>query len=704
VSSRLGRSSLTAIAALLAASVATAQSPPGTIPPASQPNAPTGAAPPTAPYAAPVGVYAGSLSQQDTQSLTAALNAARAGDGSRIRGAMAGLYDPIARKIALWALVDSAPDSLTFQEADGARRDLAGWPRPSRRQGAAEKTLQFSGLAPGAVIAWFNGAEPQTIQGAVALASALKATGNAPASAELIRKAWRTMVFDEDTQESVLARFGNVLGPADHLVRADMLLYGTQGVAAQDMVRLLPPDQQAIAQARMAIRRGDPGSESFVAALPASAQNSPGLVYERVLRLRDSGQTGAALALVGYLPTDIPNEAAAEKLWKHGALVVEALKAGDNNAAYAVAAHSGLTSGSDAAGAAFYAGWIAFSRLKDPRRADEQFERLQGVGQSPLTQSRALYWRGRVADTLGDPVAAQLFYAQAARFNTTFYGQLAAEKSGRATLVLGNDPATSATDRARFEAADQIRAARMLYQIGALDSFRGFVAGLSETLPGAVEEALLVDLVRSYGDQELAMRVVRNAAKRGFILPERGYPIRLPPPLPGGPETALVLGITRQESSFDPYARSGAGARGMMQLMPATAQVTARRLGLGAGSLEDPDYNMRVGGAFLGQLIDQFSGSYVMAAAAYNAGPGRPTQWISLCGDPRSSSTDPLDYIECIPFSETRDYVMRVLEATQVYRARLHAGSAPLVLADDLKRGAYGYASAGPRTVAASVP
>jgi soluble lytic murein transglycosylase len=214
---------------------------------------------------------------------------------------------------------------------------------------------------------------------------------------------------------------------------------------------------------------------------------------------------------------------------------------------------------------------------------------------------------------------------------------------------------------------------------------------------------MLVDLTRGVGDQELSMRVVRNAARRGFILPERGYPIRVSASGVGMAEQPLVLGVTRQESSFDPMATSGAGARGMMQLMPATAAIVARRAGLGEGNLEDPDYNMKVGSTFLGQLVDQFSGSYVMATAAYNAGPGRPTQWTVTCGDPRSSSTDPLDFIECIPFSETKDYVMRVLEATQVYRARLNGGAAPITLEADLKRGAYGYA-AHPATALNATP
>ncbi|MEO8812510.1 MAG: lytic transglycosylase domain-containing protein [Caulobacteraceae bacterium] len=640
------------------------------------------------------GYYRQPSPQSDAQSVTTALAAARVGDGAKVRAAMTAIVDPIAREIALWALVDGAPDSLSFQEADAARRELADWPRPARREAAAEKLLDRSGLSPAAVIAWFGGEEPRTGPGALALATALRATGDAAGAAAVARKAWRTLVFDEDQQEIWLARFSAVLTQADHVAREDMLLYGAQGVATQDLLRLLPPDQQAIAVARMAVRRGDPNAQSLIDALPPAAQTSPGLAYERVLRYRNAGQTDAALALIGYLPAEIPNEAAATRLWKHGALVSAAMKAGDYRGAYAAAAHSGLSSGSDAAEAEFAAGWIALARLKDPRGADEHFAKLQGAGQSPLTQSRAFYWRGRAAEAIGDPVAAQLFFGQAARFDTTFYGQLAASRGGKSIMTLGGDPPIGDAQRTRFNARDSTRAARYLYQIGGRDAFRGFVAGLSETAPDAVGEALLVDLARNYGEQEIAMRVVRNAARRGFILPERGYPIRIPPTVPGAPEPAFILGITRQESSFDPAARSGAGARGMMQLMPATAQVTARRFGLGYGSLDDADYNMRVGSAYLGELVDQFSGSYVMAAAAYNAGPGRPIQWAAVCGDPRSSSVDPVDFIECIPFSETRDYVMRVLEAMQVYRARLHGGSAPITLANDLKRGAYGYAAA----------
>jgi soluble lytic murein transglycosylase len=192
------------------------------------------------------------------------------------------------------------------------------------------------------------------------------------------------------------------------------------------------------------------------------------------------------------------------------------------------------------------------------------------------------------------------------------------------------------------------------------------------------------------------MKVARGAAQRGFILPERAYPFRTPPQVDGAPEPSLVLAITRQESGFDPLVRSGVGARGMMQLMPATAAIVARKMGVdySPSLLDDPDYNMRLGSSFIGQLVRQFSGSYVMAVAGYNAGPGRPVQWSSYCGDPRGGSTDPIDFIECIPFSETRNYVMRVMEGVQVYRAKLNGGSTPLTLSTDMARGSYVYPSA----------
>ena len=356
--------------------------------------------------------------------------------------------------------------------------------------------------------------------------------------------------------------------------------------------------------------------------------------------------------------------------------------------------------------AEFYAGWLALNRLKSPALAEGHFAALAGIGSSPITRGRALYWQGRTAEAAGDPVAAAGFYGDGARFWTTFYGQLAAEKAGVRTLALGKDPEISAGHRARFEANELVRAARLLNAAGATDLFNAFVLYMDDVLDTAEDQALLVDLALSTGNQDLAMRAARTAATRGFILPERGYPLVAPPAVTSSAEPAFSLSIARQESNFDPNARSGVGARGMMQLMPATARLTARKMGepFAEGRLTEAAYNMRLGATYLGDMVDSFSGSYAMAAAAYNAGPGRPRDWVSFCGDPRTGSTDPLDFIECIPFSETRNYVMRVLENMTVYRAKMAGGSAPITLSADLRRGSYSYTASTGQAVAASNP
>ena len=631
------------------------------------------------------------LNASDAQLLGEALEAAKLGEASRIRTLAGEINDPLARKIALWALIETDPSGMSYAELDGARRDLAGWPGAAHRVAATERVLEGGGLSPQGVVDWFAGADPTTPEGAMALAAAYQATGQAPKAADVIRKIWRTRPFDAPVQQQMLTRFGSALTADDHAAREDMLLYGAQGEAAHDLLPLLSSDQRALAEARLEVRAG---GRADIDALPAALRDSPGLAYELALAAARRGDTSGALALVPRLTTALPDDEAQARMWKlRKPLVIAAIQAGDSRAAYRAASDTGIDRGQDGTEAEFYAGWLALTRLKDPKAADDHFARLQAMGASPITVSRALYWRGRAAEAEGDLVNAQLFYAGAARYQTAFYGQLAAAKVGIDTIDIGTDPEITAADRARFEDREPIRAARLMEEIGAKDSFANFVMALGATLPSGAEAAQLVDLVRGYGEQYLSMKVVRLAAQHGYILPIRGYPLHTPPVVAGAPEPAFILGITRQESGFDPAVRSGAGAQGMMQLMPGTASILARKLGYpyGAERLGDADYNLRLGSSFLGQLVDQFGGSYVMAAAAYNAGPGRPTSWSAICGDPRSASTDPTDFIECIPFSETRDYVMRVLEATEVYRARLAGGSAKLTLAADLRRGGYGY-------------
>ena len=634
----------------------------------------------------------GGLSDADRDALSIAISDARRGQGAS--AASASISDPVARKIALWAAIDADGEQLSFFQLDQARRDLAGWPRETRRQNATEKALETSGLDPARIIAWFQGAEPLSAQGAMALAAAYEQSGDRQAAQDLIRRWWRDHSFEADVQRTMLTRFSDLLTADDHNARVETLLLGQQGPAAHDMLALLSPDQQALAEAKLALREDRSNASELVARVPPELANDPGLAVEKARYYRQRNLDSISQGLVADFPTRISSDDASSRTWTlRRQLINAALKNGDFRAAYADATNTGMTAGVDFTEAEFYAGWLALDKLHDPATADAHFANIQRVGSSPITQSRALYWRGRAAEAMGADAAAKAFYLDGSRFYTSFYGQLAAEKAGVTDITIGHDPTIDPSDRERFQGRELVRAARILGDLGDRELFRAFVLDTADTLPSAAEYAMLTDMARNYGDQDLAMRVVRSGAQHGFVLPDRGYPVHSVSSTPDAAESAIVYGITRQESGFDPRVRSGVGARGMMQLMPETARVVARHIGESyqPAMLDDADYNMRLGASYLGQLINSFGGSYVMATAAYNAGPGRPADWAGYCGDPRGGSVDPVDFIECIPFSETRNYVMRVLESTEVYRARLAGGSARITLSADLKRGGYVY-------------
>lgn len=640
------------------------------------------------------------LSDADVLAFGRALSAARRGDVSNARSAIADLTDPVARKTATWALVDANADSLSFAEVDAARRTLEGFPRSARRQAGAERLLETSGKSPGQIVDWFASQEPQTAYGALALASARRALGYQAEATALIRLWWRDRSFEVDVQRAMLARFPEALSVDDHIRRADILLYGAQGPAAREMIALLPAEQQPAAMARIALRSGSAGGAYDD--LAPEVQASPGIAFERSAYLRRRGLDADAMALLPSMPREVVTTEQAERTWdERYRLTLTAIRSGDWTSAYRAAANTGITRGTDATEAEFYAGWIALKRLNDPQAAAKHFAAIARIGSSPITRARAYYWQGRTAEVLRDRAAADAFFALGAEHLTTFYGQLSAEKLGR-PLAMPHDPVPTDAERQAFESRDAVQAMRLLADQGQRDLFRVFALHLDDTLPTLVDAALLVDTIRSYGDQDTSMKAARAAAQRGLILFDRAYPFRTPPSVQDAPEPALVLAITRQESGFDPKVKSGADARGMMQLLPSTASIVARRMGVSysAAMLYEPDYNMRLGSAFLGQLVNQFSGSYVMAAAGYNAGPGRPIQWTAFCGDPRGGTTDPVDFIECIPFSETRNYVMRVLENTQVYRAKLNGGNAPITLSADLRRGGYVYTPTTPAAAA----
>ena len=630
------------------------------------------------------------LNDQDTVLFREGLAAARARDIPGTRAAAARIGDPVARKLVEWALLDTSAEQMSFSELAVARSMFAGWPRAESRIAAAEQALDRAYAGPDAALTMFANGGPTTIQGAVALADALEQRGRPDEARRLISEWWRTRTFDEAIQTRILSRWGASLTQADHTARLNLLLLGPHGPATRAMVMLVPSDRQAVATAVLALRSAY-SPDAIVANLSPSQAMDPAVVLERVRILRSQNRQSEAFGLLRALPAAPSHTEGQNSLWSERRnYFLDALERGNGQAAYDSMAGHGFPSGERKVDAEFFAGWAALVKLSDPARAARHFEILRQASSTPITQGRALYWLGRAAEAQGNAPAAMQYYRDGARHIQTFYGQLAAEKAGLTTITLPSDPIPTSSDIASFAGNEVVRALRILGETGEMSLFRVFAYQLDDDLPGPAGLALLMDLSRNYGEGFTAMMVGRAASQRGFLMPKRQYPIRIPPPVPGAAPLEFTLAITRQESSFDPRARSHANARGLMQFLPATGRSVARQLGLlySDERLYDGDFNMTLGSFHLGDLTNDFGGSMLLTTIGYNAGPARAPQWVARCGEPRGGAVDPIDFIECAPFTETRNYMMRVMENMQVYRARLNGGSAPLTLSSDLRRGA----------------
>jgi soluble lytic murein transglycosylase len=371
-----------------------------------------------------------------------------------------------------------------------------------------------------------------------------------------------------------------------------------------------------------------------------------------------------------------------------------ALKAGKPKTAYELVRDPGALSVNASKDASFFAGWLALRHLGDAKLALGHFEALASAADGPLSHARGEYWLGRAHEALGDQGKAREHYQAAAAYFDTFHGQLARLKlDPNAGALKITPPAAPTTEQiAHFSGSDAIKAIVVLRKAGLDNALaRAFLFHLRRHLNTEAELALLAHLAQALGDTQAAVRIGKAAIGRGMNLVYYAYPIHSLPqytPLRQPPETAMILGIARQESEFDTTTLSGAGARGILQVMPVTARHVCHDYKIKCAIdrlMKDPAYNAMLGSAYIADRMAEFSGSYVLTLAGYNAGPGRAREWIKEFGDPRDKKIDPLDWIYRIPFEETREYVQKVLSNIQVYRARLGEANA-VRLGADLKR------------------
>jgi soluble lytic murein transglycosylase len=660
--------------------------------------------PATGPTPTPVPFSPVIVPTSPSEALRTGLRAAERGEWSSVRNTMSLIADARVRSILLWRLATADSNAASFEELRRALDELRSFPQRRTIRIRAEQKVALSALSPQAKRDFLLRAEqgiadtgpqngPISGEGKLELGGALLELGDQAGARKWISEGWRTSRLDSATQAQYLARFGSILTPQDHDARVDFLLWADRITQSRPLFALMSETGRATAQRRLGIAAGDTVTVS------GAMLDDRGIQYQRVRNLRQSNRRGEALQLLTQIDSRGLPEPGQDLLWtERRNLLNEAIVTRDWRAAYRVASTHGYERGERFADGEFVSGWVALRFLNEPATALTHFSRLEAGVTSPISKARALYWLGRTAEVQNKQSDAERFYENAARFPTVYYGQLAAVKLAtrrgqRPRLTLPPEQRATPQDFIRLNAHPMMSAINMLNEIGENQFFRQFALALDDELQTEGEHQALSEYARAKGEPATAIRVAKTGLNRGVLATEAAFPLL---PIPrivgyGQIEDAYSLAITRQESEFNTNAVSGANARGLMQFVPATAASQARRMGIPHETswlTSRPSHNLTLGSAHLYDLVNNFYGSYVMAAAAYNAGPGRPRTWVQTYGDLRETDLETaIDWVEKIPFSETRNYVQRVMENLQVYRARLAGGSAPLEIDKDLMRG-----------------
>jgi len=586
--------------------------------------------------------------------------------------------NPLLAKIVTWLKLTAPGSRGDFADVATFIAENPDWPGQVALRQRAETSLPAD-MPRETVLAWFKVRPPITVAGAIRYAEALTDAGDNEAAAVLLRSTWIERDFTRSDERYFSSLFRKVLRREDELARLDRLLWDRKSSASKRQARRLGGGYPALAQARLSLSRSRGGVDSAIKRVPKELADDPGLLFERARWRQRRGRYAGVLEL---LDPPNPNAPRPEIWWplRHWA-ARQALVKGDISAAYRIASAHGLATGVDFAEAEWLAGWIALRFLDQADWAYEHFERLHDAVNSPISQARAAFWAGEAAVAMEarNPggqwlTKAGMWYAAAGHFKTTFYGQLANRRLGLTPdVIFAGTPTPDAGARTAFAARDLVQAIQVLGELDERTLQKRFIRRLLTISLSESDYILTAELAQRQQRPDLAVRTAKAAVADGILLLDHLFPF---PALPEGtsPEQALVLAVVRQESAFYTGALSGAGAHGLMQILPRTARNVARRMKLRFDRKKlraDPEYNMLIGRAYLSQLTDQYDGSYILALAAYNAGPSRANKWIRTFGDPRSPDIDPVDWIESIPFDETRNYVQRIIEGLIIYRQQL---------------------------------
>ncbi|MCB1563069.1 MAG: lytic transglycosylase domain-containing protein [Alphaproteobacteria bacterium] len=603
-----------------------------------------------------------------------ALRAMAQGRWTLAQKQVAQAHDPLAAKLYYWMLFTLQPDVDNYSRLAQFIRKNPEWPGIYDLRLKAEKIMPED--LPGAdVIAWFDDYKPLTAPGIDRYIEALTVGGKTAQAKAYLSERWANTKLSRDEQRRLYRKYGRLIDREAHVKRLDTLLLSGQYENARAIAEVLGHGYKELAAARIALAQEKKTVGPLIAAVPHALQNDPGLLYER-LRWRRRNDLDVRAMEILHNPPPVETIRNPDDWWRERHILIRRLiEKKHYKSAYLLASGHFQQDGLSYAQAEWLAGWLALRFLHEPTQAYEHFQALYEKVNSPISRARAAYWAGRASEGFGDKTISQDWYRKAAQHQTVYYGQLAGAKLGmEEALPHAAPPSLSAEDKAGFEEQELMQAARLLHAAGMRKEASAFVQSFvryQDTPKAYFYAAQQAAAMDHYHD---AIRISKEATKKGMFLTAQSYPVITDKLSRNAPEWALLHALIRQESMFDYKARSPVGALGLMQLMPGTAKGTAKKLGIAyqEGALtNDPAYNIRLGSSYLAEMLERFDGSYPLAIAAYNAGPGRVDQWLDTYGDPRKGEVDFIDWIEMIPIYETRNYVQRVLEAVYVYRLRL---------------------------------
>ena len=648
--------------------------------------------PPARKPPAPAAVAAtSSTSQADTDALENVIDLVRKHKPADATQTEAAISDPVAKKLAEWIILRSDDNGASVERYRAFIAANPSWPSQTFLRRRIEAALWDDHRDDATVWAWFENESPLSAKGKFSLARAMIARGDRANAERLVRDGWRNDSMSEDTESMVLDLFGALLTPGDHKARMDLLLYGSDHDAALRAAKRLGAGQVALAKARSAAYRKASNTKALLDAVPRELHGDPGYIFSKIQLLRREEKFAEAAQLMMSAPKDPGRLYNLDEWWIERRLLSrKMLDIGERRTAYLIARDAALPARDIyKTEQEFTAGWIALRFLTDPATAAQHFARI-GVGSvNPTALARAGYWQGRAAEAAGRAQEARAAYTAAAAQSTSYYGQLARAKLGLPQIELNGAPVGRGRGIERLEI---VRAVQLLYRLDEREIAIPIFGDMGEN---GDPDALvgLGELTSRYGDARGMLLLGKAALNRGLPFDFYAYPATGIPPFKAiGPEVeqSIIFAIARQESAFNPAVVSPAQAYGLMQVTPDAGRYVCKKYGASfdLGRLKtDPVYNAALGAAELGGLIEDYRGSYIMTFAAYNAGRGSVKKWIERYGDPRDPKVDAVDWVELIPFSETRNYVQRIMENLQVYRARFGGGTR-LQIEADLHRGA----------------